>query len=77
MHSEVCKGREAGNVEAAFTVSYSDGTSSTGSTGFPNWSFADPTEFGSQLAITTKGRNPPGGTPTPLTTIGCSTTRFR
>jgi hypothetical protein len=43
------------------TVWYTDGTSSTGSVGFPNWSFQDADAFGATLVIATDGRNTPGG----------------
>ncbi len=50
-------GDDAGTV----TVTYTDGTTDTGSLGFPNWSFSDPTEFGSVLAVSTQGRNTQAG----------------
>jgi hypothetical protein len=43
------------------TVWYADGTSSTGSVGFPNWSFQDAGTHGATLAISTPGRNTPAG----------------
>lgn len=43
------------------TVFYSDGTSSTGTIGFPNWSFQAADAFGAKLAVATKGRNTPDG----------------
>ncbi|QDZ16261.1 glycoside hydrolase family 27 protein [Humibacter ginsenosidimutans] len=54
-------GSEAGDVQGTVTVTYSDGTTSTGQLGFPNWSFSSATEFGSQVAISTQGRNTPQG----------------
>ena len=42
-------------------VWYSDGTSTTGSIGFPNWSFQDAGAHGATLAISTTGRNTPAG----------------
>jgi hypothetical protein len=42
-------------------VWYTDGTSTTGSIGFPNWSFQDAGEHGATLAISTAGRNTPAG----------------
>lgn len=47
----------AGNA----TVWYTDGTSTTGSFGFPNWSFQDPTTHGATLVAASQGRNTPGG----------------
>ncbi|MGN6128288.1 MAG: glycoside hydrolase, partial [Humibacter sp.] len=54
-------GSEAGDVQGTVTVAYTDGTTSTGQVGFPNWSFSSATEFGSQVAISTQGRNTPTG----------------
>jgi hypothetical protein len=54
-------GSEAGDRSDTVTVHYTDGTSSTGTVGFPNWSFSDATEFGAKLAFSTKGRNTPDG----------------
>ncbi|WBQ07222.1 NEW3 domain-containing protein [Kribbella sp. CA-293567] len=42
-------------------VWYSDGTSTSGSIGFPNWSFQDAGAHGATLAISTTGRNTPAG----------------
>lgn len=54
-------GSEAGDVTDHVTVAYTDGTTSTASVGFPNWADSSPTEFGSTLAVSTQGRNTPGG----------------
>ncbi|MFI5061841.1 MAG: hypothetical protein ACHP7F_10355, partial [Actinomycetales bacterium] len=54
-------GSEAGDVQGTVTVTYTDGTTSAGQLGFPNWSFSSATEFGSQVAISTNGRNTPSG----------------
>ncbi|NNC12511.1 hypothetical protein HII28_11560 [Planctomonas sp. JC2975] len=54
-------GSEAGDVQGTVTVTYTDGSTSTGQLGFPNWSFSSATEFGSQVAISTQGRNTPSG----------------
>lgn len=54
-------GSEAGDVQDTVTITYTDGTTSTGQLGFPNWSFSSATEFGSQVAISTQGRNTPSG----------------
>ncbi|MFC7489284.1 MULTISPECIES: NEW3 domain-containing protein [unclassified Knoellia] len=43
------------------TVHYTDGTSSTGSFGFPNWSFQDATAHGATLVASSVGRNRPSG----------------
>ncbi|MFJ6462033.1 NEW3 domain-containing protein [Streptomyces sp. NPDC091387] len=43
------------------TVFYTDGTSGTGSFGFPNWSFDPVTAHGATLVKSTDGRNRPGG----------------
>ncbi len=50
-------GSEAGDTQDTVTVTYADGSTSKGKLGFPNWSFSDPTEFGSEVAISVKGRN--------------------
>ncbi|TWD74947.1 alpha-galactosidase-like protein [Kribbella amoyensis] len=42
-------------------VWYSDGTTASGSVGFPNWSFQDAGAHGATLAISTQGRNTPAG----------------
>lgn len=47
----------SGNV----TVYYTDGTSSTGSFGFPNWSFQEPDTHGATLVASSDGRNRPDG----------------
>lgn len=43
------------------TVHYTDGSSSKGTFGFPNWGFDPATAHGAKLEVTTKGRNTPGG----------------
>jgi hypothetical protein len=43
------------------TVYYTDGTTSTGSFGFPNWSFQEADAHGATLVVATKGRNRPDG----------------
>lgn len=43
------------------TVHYTDGSSSTGSLGFPNWSFQEATEHGATLVASSDGRNRPDG----------------
>ncbi|MEY9907261.1 hypothetical protein ABIA35_003490 [Catenulispora sp. MAP12-49] len=50
-------GSEAGDVTDNVTVTYTDGTTTTGTIGFPNWADSSPTEFGSTLAISTQGRD--------------------
>lgn len=54
-------GSEAGDVTDDVTVTYTDGTATTASIGFPNWLDSSPTEFGATLAFSTQGRNTPGG----------------
>ncbi|GAB2591227.1 NEW3 domain-containing protein [Kribbella endophytica] len=54
----------SGSSQAAVgtvTIWYADGTSSTGSFGFPNWSFQDAGAHGATQVISTPGRNTPGG----------------
>lgn len=43
------------------TVFYADGTSTTGSFGFPNWSFDPPNAHGATLVASSNGRNRPSG----------------
>lgn len=43
------------------TVHYTDGTSTTGSFGFPNWSFQDAGTHGATLVTSSVGRNRPSG----------------
>lgn len=43
------------------TVIYTDGTSTRGAVGFPNWSFQDATAHGATLVKSTDGRNRPDG----------------
>jgi alpha-galactosidase-like protein len=43
------------------TVWYTDGTSSSGTFGFPNWSFQDATAHGATLVAAANGRNLPTG----------------
>ncbi len=43
------------------TVYYTDGTSSTGPFGFPNWSFDPANAHGATLVASSDGRNRPGG----------------
>ncbi|GAA3377304.1 hypothetical protein GCM10020367_52470 [Streptomyces sannanensis] len=43
------------------TVIYTDGSSTSGSIGFPNWSFQDATAHGATLVKSTDGRNRPDG----------------
>lgn len=43
------------------TVHYADGSTSTGSFGFPNWSFQEPDAHDATLVVSTDGRNTPAG----------------
>ncbi|MGW1138183.1 NEW3 domain-containing protein [Streptomyces zhihengii] len=43
------------------TVFYKDGTSTSGSFGFPNWSFDPPNAHGATLVASSNGRNRPSG----------------
>jgi alpha-galactosidase len=54
-------GAEAGFDTDTVTVTYTDGTSSSGSLGFPNWCCASPTSYGATPAIVTTHRNTPSG----------------
>lgn len=59
------------------TVTYTDGTTSSASVGFPNWSFENGTDMGATVAISTMGRYTPTGLATRPTPTGSSTTRSR
>ncbi|WP_063836144.1 NEW3 domain-containing protein [Actinacidiphila yeochonensis] len=54
-------GAEAGFTAGDVTVTYTDGTTSTGSLGFPNWCCTDNTTYGAKVAITTDHRDTPSG----------------
>lgn len=43
------------------TVHYTDGTSTSGQVGFPNWSFQEPDAHGATLVASSTGRNRPDG----------------
>ena len=51
----------ANAVRTPVTVAYTDGTTTTGTVGFPNWTTSSATEFGATLAISTQGRNTQAG----------------
>jgi hypothetical protein len=54
-------GAEAGFTTDTVTVTYTDGTTSTGSLGFPNWCCASTTTYGAKVAISTDHRDTPSG----------------
>ncbi|WP_063770993.1 NEW3 domain-containing protein [Streptacidiphilus neutrinimicus] len=54
-------GAEAGFVSGTVTVTYSDGTTSTGQLGFPNWCCAPTDAYGAKTAFTTDHRDTPTG----------------
>ncbi|MCU1681471.1 MAG: Alpha-galactosidase [Amycolatopsis sp.] len=54
-------GAEAGATTGTVTVTYTDGTSSTGTLGFPNWCCTDQKAYGAEPAIATDHRNTPSG----------------
>ncbi|MDH6575292.1 NEW3 domain-containing protein [Kitasatospora sp. MAP5-34] len=54
-------GSETGTTSAPVTVTYTDGTTSTGQLGFPNWCCTPVTAYGAQTVITTDHRNTPSG----------------
>lgn len=51
----------ANGASGETTVHYTDGSSSKGTFGFPNWGFQEPTAHGATLVKTTMGRNTPTG----------------
>ncbi|GAA1983955.1 NPCBM/NEW2 domain-containing protein [Catenulispora subtropica] len=54
-------GAEAGFTSDTVTVTYTDGTTSSGSLGFPNWCCAPTNSYGATPAIVTDHRNTPSG----------------
>ncbi|MFJ2189725.1 NEW3 domain-containing protein [Kitasatospora sp. NPDC087861] len=54
-------GAETGATSGPVTVTYTDGTTSTDTLGFPNWCCTPDNAYGAQTAITTDHRNTPGG----------------
>ena len=54
-------GSETGAVEGPVVVTYTDGSTSTGQLGFPNWCCTPPNAYGAQVAITTDHRDTPTG----------------
>jgi hypothetical protein len=54
-------GSEAGFDTDSVTVTYTDGTTTTGTIGFPNWCCSDPHAYGASPAIVTDHRNTPSG----------------
>ena len=54
-------GSEAGFDTDTVSVTYTDGTSTSGSLGFPNWCCDSPTDHGATPAIVTDHRNTPSG----------------
>ncbi|SDK49764.1 NPCBM-associated, NEW3 domain of alpha-galactosidase [Nocardioides sp. YR527] len=49
------------SASAKATVHYTDGTSGTGTLGFPNWCCAATDSYGAEVAVTTLGKNTPNG----------------
>ncbi|NDZ78504.1 hypothetical protein G3I19_08200 [Streptomyces sp. SID10853] len=54
-------GAEAGSAEGKVTVTYTDGTTSSGDLGLPNWCCTAGTEYGATTVATTDHRNTPQG----------------
>ncbi|MEV6792392.1 NEW3 domain-containing protein [Streptomyces sp. NPDC051320] len=54
-------GAEAGTVEGKVTVTYTDGSRSTGDLGLPNWCCTAGTEYGAVTVATADHRNTPNG----------------
>ena len=54
-------GAEAGFTSGDVTVTYTDGTTSTGTLGFPNWCCSTTNDYGSKIALTTDHRDTPAG----------------
>ncbi|WP_063772132.1 NEW3 domain-containing protein [Kitasatospora mediocidica] len=54
-------GAETGFASGTVTVTYTDGTTSTGQLGFPNWCCTPTSDYGAQIVLTTDHRNTPAG----------------
>jgi alpha-galactosidase len=54
-------GAEAGFTSGDVTVTYTDGSTSTGSLGFPNWCCDSTTSYGASPVLVTDHRNTPSG----------------
>lgn len=54
-------GAEAGFTSGSVTVTYTDGTTSSGTLGFPNWCCSTTNDYGAQIAVTTDHRDTPAG----------------
>ncbi|NUR32353.1 MAG: hypothetical protein HOV83_41985 [Catenulispora sp.] len=54
-------GAEAGFTTDTVTVAYTDGTTTSGTLGFPNWCCASPTGYGATPVLITDHRNTPSG----------------
>lgn len=54
-------GAETGQASGQVTVAYTDGTTSTGTLGFPNWCCTTGTEYGARTVVTTDHRDTPSG----------------
>ncbi|MGW0766060.1 NEW3 domain-containing protein [Streptomyces sp. NPDC002676] len=54
-------GAEAGFTTGQVKVTYTDGTTSTGTLGFPNWCCTSDTAYGATTVVTTDHRNTPAG----------------
>ena len=54
-------GSEAGFDTGTVTVSYTDGSTSTGSLGFPNWCCSPTDAYGAEVALATDHRDTPSG----------------
>lgn len=54
-------GAEAGFASGTVTVAYTDGTTSSGQLGFPNWCCTPTDAYGAKTAFTTDHRNTPTG----------------
>ncbi|MFD9688744.1 NEW3 domain-containing protein [Kitasatospora sp. NPDC059088] len=66
-------GAEAGFTAGTVTVTYTDGTTSTGQLGFPNWCCSPTDAYGAKTAFTTDHRNTPTGPANYGTTYGVFT----
>ncbi|MFI5634933.1 NEW3 domain-containing protein [Streptomyces sp. NPDC051664] len=54
-------GTETGFTSGQVVVTYTDGTTSTGTLGFPNWCCSTTTDYGAQTVLTMDHRNTPAG----------------
>lgn len=67
----------SGSAGGSATVHYSDGSTATGTLGFPNWCCLATDTYGAKIAVTTNGKNTPTGPAYPTTAYRLYTATLR